>query len=106
MEKDEEERLANMTPEEKIAEKLRLQKMQEEADLKIAMETLGITPTDLAQGGIDGMVPTNRAEFNELAQAISTKVSLFRSKDEFPGFVEELIRNISLHCKPTVCEFI
>jgi hypothetical protein len=31
-----------MTPEQKLAERLRLQKLQEENDLKIALGTLGI----------------------------------------------------------------
>jgi translation initiation factor 3 subunit J len=33
-----------MTPEEKVAEKLKQQKLQEEADLRAAIETFGITP--------------------------------------------------------------
>ena len=33
---------ANMTPEERMAEKLRLKKMVEEQDLALAMETFGI----------------------------------------------------------------
>jgi translation initiation factor 3 subunit J len=36
-----EEAQRQMTPEEKLAEKLRQQKMQEEADLKVARETFG-----------------------------------------------------------------
>lgn len=88
-----------MTPEEQIAEKLRLQKLQEAADLKLAMETLGMTADSSVEGSIDGMVPTNKAEFTQLAQLISNRVSLFREKDEFPNFVEELVKNISLHCK-------
>lgn len=88
-----------MTPEERIAEKLRLQKLQEEADLKLAMETLGITADASVEGSIDGMVPTSKDEFSQLAQLISNRVALFREKDEFPNFVEELVKNISLHCK-------
>lgn len=34
---------ANMTPEEQLAEKLRRQKLVEEADLEVAMETFGIS---------------------------------------------------------------
>lgn len=88
-----------MTPEEKIAEKLRLQKLQEEADLKLAMETLGITADVSVEGSIDGMIPTNKQEFSTLASLISNRVALFREKDEFPTFVEELVKNISLHCE-------
>lgn len=41
-EAEREEELAQMTPEEKLAEKLRIQKLQEESDLKTALETFGI----------------------------------------------------------------
>lgn len=99
-ERAEEERFKDMTPEERTAEKLRLQQLQEAADLKLAMETLGITADGTSvEGSIDGMVPTNKAEFVQLAQLISNRVGLFREKDEFPNFVEELVKNISLHCE-------
>lgn len=90
-----------MTPEERIAEKLRLQKLQEAADLKLAMETLGIPsdPQSSEEGSIDSMVPTNKAEFSQLAQLISNRVGLFREKEDFANFVEELVKSISLHCK-------
>lgn len=99
-EKAEEEAFKNMTPEERTAEKLRLQKLQEAADLKLAMDSLGISgdPTSV-EGSIDGMVPTNKAEFTQLAQLISNRVCLFKEKDEFPAFIEELVKNISLHCE-------
>lgn len=95
----EEEHFKNMTPEERFAEKKRLQKLQEAADLKLAMETLGVTADSSVEGSIDGMVPTNKTEFTQLAQLISNRVCLFRDKDEFPGFVEDLVKNISLHCE-------
>lgn len=41
MEKRENERLSEMTPEELVAEKLRRQKMQEESDLLLAKQLLG-----------------------------------------------------------------
>lgn len=83
------EREANMTPEEKLAEKLRIQKIQEEADLRAAMDTFGITAE-----GIDGLNPTNKAELNEFAEAIGKKVSQFKNLEDFPGFIEELVRNV------------
>lgn len=81
------EREANMTPEEKLAEKLRLQKIQEESDLRTAMETFGVTEIDAAQ-------PKTKAELTELADAISKKVSQFKNLSDFPGFLEELVRNV------------
>lgn len=41
LEKRENERLSEMTPEELVAEKLRRQKMQEESDLLLAKQLLG-----------------------------------------------------------------
>lgn len=89
------EREANMTPEEKLAEKLQLQKIQEEADLRAAMDTFGVTD----KSGIDGLNPTSKTEFNELADAIGKKVSQYKHLDDFGGFLEELIRNVCSPCK-------
>lgn len=88
-----------MTPEELQAEKLRIEKEQRESDLRNAQELLGVSGDRLSGEGIDAMLPTNKAEFSELAEAISKKVSTFKNKDEFPGFVEELVRNLCVHCK-------
>lgn len=79
-----------MTPEQQLAEKRRLQKLQEENDLKTAMETLGITPMSTGNG-IDGMHPTTKEEFTELAEAISKKLANYRASTEYQGFLEELL---------------
>ncbi|XP_055533871.1 eukaryotic translation initiation factor 3 subunit J [Wyeomyia smithii] len=81
----------NMTQEQKLAEKLRLQKLQEESDLKNAMDTFGVTTM---VGGIDGMYPTNKEEFAELAEAINKKLSNFKNDPEYPNFLEELVMKI------------
>lgn len=90
-----------MTPAERLAEKLRLQKLQEESDLLTALDTLGLTAekTTSPSSGIDGMSPTNKAEFSELSEAISKKVSTFKSSEEFPGFLEELVQSVCANCK-------
>lgn len=90
LEEKEKERIANLTPEEKLAEKLRLQKIQEENDLRVAMDTFGVS----AGASIDGLNPTNRAELTELADAIRQKVSQFKEMEDFAGFLEELTRSI------------
>lgn len=91
-----------MTPAERLAEKLRLQKLQEENDLLTALDTLGLTAektTTTPSSGIDGMSPTNKAEFSELSEAISKKVSTFKSSEEFPAFLEELVQSVCANCK-------
>lgn len=94
------EREANMTPEEKLAEKLRLQKVQEESDLRAAMDTFGVVSD---KTGIDGMQPTNKTELTELSEAISKKVSQFKHLEDFPGFLEELVRSVCVNCELFFC---
>lgn len=81
----------NMTPEQKLAEKLRIQKLQEESDLKNAMDTFGVTSI---AGGIDGMHPTQKEEFVELADAITKKLSNYKSDPEYSNFLEDLITKL------------
>ncbi|XP_001606316.1 eukaryotic translation initiation factor 3 subunit J [Nasonia vitripennis] len=82
-----------LTPEERRAEMLRRQKLQEEADLRLAMETFGVTE---GSSGIDAMMPTNADEFKEFADALLTKINQFNKHTDFPLFAEELIKNICL----------
>lgn len=85
-----------MTPEQKLAEKLRLQKLQEESDLKNAMDTFGVT--SLA-GGIDGMHPTTKEEFIELSDAITKKLSNYKNSTEYCAFLEDLVTKLFASCK-------
>lgn len=81
----------DMTPEQKLAEKLRLQKLQEESDLKNAMDTFGVTAM---VGGIDGMHPTSKEEFIEFSDAISKKLSNYRNDSEYCAFLEDLVTKL------------
>lgn len=85
-----------MTTEEKLAEKLRLQKIQEEADLRAAMDTFGVSAD---KTGLDGFNPTNKIELAEFSDALSKKISQFKHLDDYPGFLEELVRNLCVSCK-------
>lgn len=93
-EEKERERYENMTSEEKLAEKLRLQKIQEESDLIAAMDTFGVTE----KFGIDGMNPTNKTELAEFGDALNKKISQFKHLDDYPGFLEDLVRNVCGSC--------
>lgn len=86
-----EQEAENMTPEQKLAEKLRLQKLQEESDLKNAMDTFGVTTL---AGGIDGMTPNTKEEFVELSDAIVKKLSNYKSDPEYANFLEDLVTKL------------
>lgn len=91
-EKQAAEAYEEMTPEEKIAEKLRRQKLQEESDLRLAMETFGVSET--GGGKLDSFHPTSTDEFKEFAELLTKKISFYKAKEEFPGFVDELVRSL------------
>jgi translation initiation factor 3 subunit J len=70
--------MAHLTPEQRSAEKLRLKKIQEEADLKIGLETLGLTAN--ATTSIESFNPSTKEEF--------------KTKSEYASFVDDLVRNL------------
>lgn len=89
-----EEAQRQLTPEERMAEKLRQQKLQEEADLKVAVETFGISAESSMGSGLDAMNPSTKEEFEEFSKALVKKIIPFSSSQHFPFFAEELIRNM------------
>lgn len=101
LEREKAERLAaektneELTPEEKLAEKLRRQKLQEESDLRLALETFGVTETSGA-GKLDNFNPTTKEEFSEFADLLSKKINLYKTREEFPAFVDDLVKSIAV----------
>lgn len=86
--------MANLSPAEKLAEKLRLQKIQEASDLKHAQEAFGVTSTC---GGLDAFSPETKEEFKEFGATLSWKVGQFRESEHFPQFVEDLVRSLCVN---------
>jgi len=98
MAREAEEKALN-TPQGKLEEKLRLQKLQEENDLKLAADMLGL---GVSSGGvIDGMNPTTKEEFENLTKAITDKVNNFDSSELYQDFVEDLVKNL---CMGLTCQ--
>ncbi|XP_026496471.2 eukaryotic translation initiation factor 3 subunit J [Vanessa tameamea] len=97
LEREKAERLVSekddeLTPEQKLAEKLRQQKLQEESDLRLALETFGVT--EGSSGKLDNFHPTNKDEFTEFGDLLCKKINFYKAKDEFPAFVDDLVKNI------------
>ncbi|XP_018321532.1 eukaryotic translation initiation factor 3 subunit J [Agrilus planipennis] len=78
--------------EEEISPEERLRR-QKESDLIVALETT-FGDSDKNSGSIDSMFPNNKEEFDELSEALSKKLQPFSKNEEFPGFAENIIRNI------------
>ncbi|XP_050423269.1 eukaryotic translation initiation factor 3 subunit J [Adelges cooleyi] len=82
---------SNMTPEEK---KLLQQKLQEEADLEVAKEMLGVDEGD--EDSIDRMQPKSKEDFALFEQALQKKIQSVSKSEHYSEFIEELIRNLSV----------
>lgn len=88
--------MANLSSEDILAEKLRLQKIQEESDLKSALETFGVSNIS---SGLDSFDPQSKEEFKEFGATLSWKVGQYKESPHFPQFVEDLVRSICVNCK-------
>ncbi|XP_044583073.1 eukaryotic translation initiation factor 3 subunit J [Cotesia glomerata] len=89
-EKKAKEKEEAMTPEERRAEQLRRQKMAEEADLRLAMETFGVAPDDV-------LIPDTKEEFEQYAESLLHQINLYKSHAEYPTFAEDLISRIAVN---------
>jgi len=94
MKMDQEELEAN-TPEGKLAEKMRLQKLTEENDLKIAQDMFGADAVG-AVGGIDAMNPETKEEFDDFSKAVLDKITSLESSELFQDFAEEFVRSLCM----------
>ncbi|XP_043254866.1 eukaryotic translation initiation factor 3 subunit J [Colletes gigas] len=84
-----------LTPEEKRAEQLRRQRLQEEADLRLAMETFGVAEESTLS--LDNSVPNTKEEFELYGIILNQKLNQFAKNTEFSPFAEELIKSIALN---------
>ncbi|GIY24605.1 eukaryotic translation initiation factor 3 subunit J-A [Caerostris darwini] len=88
----------DLTPQERLAHKLKQQKLQEEADLQLAKETFGITDEPVT--GIDQMIPSSREDFDTFRKLLVDKISQNESAPHFYSFLEELCRDLCLNLPP------
>jgi len=82
------------TPEGKLAEKLRMQKMAEDNDLKLAKEMMGLGGD--GGGVIDSMNPETAEQFEDLSKAILEKFSSLESNDLYQDFAENFVKNLCM----------
>lgn len=94
---DDDEVKKELTPEEKYAEKMLQEKLVQEADLRVALETFGLTGGETSTGtGLDA-TPSTEEEFNEYQTLLIAKIDSLAKSTYFPTFAEEIVRNICLN---------
>ncbi|KAI4871924.1 hypothetical protein NFI96_017913 [Prochilodus magdalenae] len=87
-----------LTPEEMAAEKLRLQKLQEESDMALAREAFGVETavTTNSASGIEAMCPSTKEDFVVFEKLLKDKISQFEKSVHYSSFLESLFRELCI----------
>lgn len=91
-----EEEDEELTLEEQQAEKLRVQKLQEDADLELAKDAFGVSSTSNSVTGIDAMCPSSKEDFTEFEKLLKEKISQFEKSDHYSSFLDSLFRELCI----------
>ncbi|XP_076855496.1 eukaryotic translation initiation factor 3 subunit J-B [Brachyhypopomus gauderio] len=87
-----------LSPEEQAAERLRLQKLQEESDMALAREAFGVetTATTHSASGIEAMCPSTKDDFVVFEKLLTDKISQFEKSVHYCNFLESLFRELCI----------
>jgi len=88
---DEEDDDSLKSPEDKLAEKLRRQKMEEDAQYALTRDMLG-----LQTGSIDALVPETKEDFEAFGKLICEKIRMFSNSDHYNEFLETTIKDLAI----------
>ncbi|XP_075966138.1 eukaryotic translation initiation factor 3 subunit J-B [Anarhichas minor] len=89
---DEEE----LAPEEELAEKIRVKKLQEDADLELAKDAFGVSSTSNSVTGIDAMCPSSKDDFTEFEKLLKEKISPLEKSEHYSNFLDSLFRELCI----------
>ncbi|XP_072236798.1 eukaryotic translation initiation factor 3 subunit J-B isoform X2 [Leuresthes tenuis] len=87
---------AELTVEEQLAEKLRVKKLQEDADLELAKDAFGVSSTPNNVTGIDAMCPSSKEDFTEFEKLLKEKISQFEKSVHYSSFLDSLFRELCI----------
>ncbi|XP_040925880.1 eukaryotic translation initiation factor 3 subunit J-B isoform X2 [Betta splendens] len=95
-EKELENKEEELTPEEQLAEKLRVKKLQEDADLELAKDAFGVSSTSNSVTGIDAMCPSSKEDFTEFEKLLKEKILQFEKSVHYTSFLDSLFRELCI----------
>ncbi|XP_005813315.1 eukaryotic translation initiation factor 3 subunit J [Xiphophorus maculatus] len=87
-----EENPEEFTQDEQLAEKLRVKKLQEDADLELAKDAFGVNTV----AGIDAMCPSSKEEFTEFEKLLKEKITQFEKSVHYSSFLDSLFRELCI----------
>merc|ERR1711894_503915 len=82
------------TEEEKLAEKLKQQKLEEKANIDQLRELVGIK-----ENKIDSLVPVTKEDFEQFGKAISEKIQMFSTSEHYSDLIENITKEICVDLK-------
>ncbi|XP_071038030.1 eukaryotic translation initiation factor 3 subunit J [Parasteatoda tepidariorum] len=88
----------DLTPQERLAHKLKQQKLQEEADLQLAKETFGVIENDT--DSIDNFQPSSKEDFDKFRKLLVDKIQKTEESPHFPNFLDDFCRDLCLNVSP------
>ncbi|XP_016888122.1 eukaryotic translation initiation factor 3 subunit J-B [Cynoglossus semilaevis] len=91
-EKELEDKEEELTPEQELEEKLRVQKLQEAADLELAKDAFGVTTVT----GIDAMCPSSKEDFTEFEKLLKEKICQYEKSVHYSSFLDSLFRELCI----------
>uniref|UniRef100_A0A673I322 Eukaryotic translation initiation factor 3 subunit J n=1 Tax=Sinocyclocheilus rhinocerous TaxID=307959 RepID=A0A673I322_9TELE len=94
LELEESKNSTELTPEEDLAEKCRVKKLQEDSDLELAKEAFGVVSNNVT--GIDAMSPSTKEDFTEFERLLKEKMSSYEKSIHYSSFLETLFRDLCL----------
>jgi len=77
------------TEEEKLAEKLKQQKLEEKANIDQLRDMCGIK-----ENKIDSLVPVTKEDFEQFGKAISEKIQMFSTSEHYSDLIENITKEI------------
>lgn len=99
--KQEEEAKKQLTPKQLFEEKLRRQKIQEEADLALAVEAFGFGKEEpVVVGVLDGFEPKTKEDFDKFSQMLCEKITQFEKSPYYVPFMETFVCDVTLAVGP------
>jgi len=88
------EAAAAQTPEAKLAEKLRLQKLDEDSSRRMTCELFGVQES--SGGAIDSMVPDSKEDFDTFNKLLLDKFATLESNENYQDFAENFVKNLCM----------
>ncbi|XP_076465319.1 eukaryotic translation initiation factor 3 subunit J-A-like [Babylonia areolata] len=88
----EKEEKRELTAEEKLAEKIRIQKIQEHDSLNLAKGLFGVQESS----NLDKMFPSSEEEFGQFKDALKSKITLFEESPHYQAFLSKLLNDLAV----------